>query len=248
MIPAERHQRILEMVSIKHFVSLRELSDMLNVTVMTIRRDIEQLSARGIITSTRGGVKSRDEVPVRKLPEAVGSNALVRAALSYLGDSKVVYIDGGKLTLELAMFFPYSDEMTIVTNDFSIAQHVMAHSSAALFFIGGKLSRHDNTFHQRVALETLKSLNFEKAFIAPESWDDKGVFHHDEFRTSYYDAIISASRKCIMLADSQSYGSNTLYKMFSLTDMDMVITDLSSSEVILSRRIDPLKLHPIARK
>lgn len=248
MIPAERHQRILEMVSTKHFVSLRELSDMLNVTMMTIRRDIEQLSAHGIIMSTRGGVRSRDEVPARKLSEAAGSNVLIRAALSYLGDSKVIYIDGGKLALELARLFPYSDEMTIVTNDFAIAQHVMTHSRAALFFIGGKLSRHDNTFHQRVALETLNSLNFEKAFIAPESWGDKGVFHHDEFRMSYYIAIISASRKCIMLADNQNYGSNGLYKMFSLADMDMVVTDLPSSEVILSRRIDPLKLHPVVKK
>lgn len=247
MIPAERHQRILEVVSIKHFVSLRELADMLDVTVMTIRRDIEQLSARGIIMSTRGGVKSR-ETPLRMPVERPGAHSLVRAALRYLGDSKVVYIDGGKLTFELATFFPYSDEMTIVTNDFAIAKHVMTHSSAALFFIGGKLSRHDNTFHQRIALETLQSLNFERAFIAPESWSDKGIFHHDEYRAAYYGAIINAARKCIMLADNNTYGTNALYKMFSLTDMDMVITNLPSSEVILSRRIDPLKLHPVANK
>ncbi|MCS3609551.1 DeoR/GlpR family transcriptional regulator of sugar metabolism [Erwinia rhapontici] len=220
---------------------------MLDVTVMTIRRDIEQLSARGVIMSTRGGVKSR-ETPLRMPAERIGAHTLIRAALSYLGDSKVIYLDGGKLTLELATFFPYSDEMTIVTNDFAIAQHVMTHSTAALFFIGGKLSRHDNTFHQSVALETLQSINFDKAFIAPESWSDKGVFHHDEYRMAYYSAIINVSRKCIMLAENKNYGSNALYKMFSLTDMDMVITDLPSSEVILSRRVDPLKLHPVARK
>lgn len=134
MIPAERHQRILEVVSIKHFVSLRELSDMLDVTVMTIRRDIEQLSARGVIMPTRGGVKSR-ETPLRLPVERPGAHYLVRAALRYLGDSKVIYLDGGKLTFELATFFPYSDEMTIVTNDFAIAQHVMTHSSAALFLL-----------------------------------------------------------------------------------------------------------------
>lgn len=134
LTPYERHQRILEVVSIKHFVSLRELADMLDVTVMTIRRDIEQLSARGVIMSTRGGVKSR-ETPLRMPVERPGAHSLVRAALRYLGDSKVVYIDSGKLTFELATFFPYSDEMTIVTNDFAIAQHVMTHSSAALFLL-----------------------------------------------------------------------------------------------------------------
>lgn len=67
------------------------------------------------------------------------------------------------------------------------------HSS--VFFIGGELSRHNNTFHQRVALETLQSLNFEKAFIAPESWSHKSPFQLDEYRAAYCGAIINASRK-----------------------------------------------------
>lgn len=60
MIPVERRQIILEMVAEKGIVSIAELTDRMNVSHMTIRRDLQKLEQQGAVVLVSGGVQSPD--------------------------------------------------------------------------------------------------------------------------------------------------------------------------------------------
>ncbi|RPD95916.1 DeoR/GlpR transcriptional regulator [Candidatus Pantoea deserta] len=244
MISTERHQQILNALADEPFIKLKALADRLHVSVMTIRRDVAKLSSTGALIAVRGGVKSLASVTrsQNKTPE---NYPLLKAALSYLEQSRVIFLDSGTLCHQLAQLIPWTSEMTAVTNDFHIAEGIVRETSAKLFFIGGELNRSDNTCHKSLALEMLNSLSFELLFLSPDSWSERGVWHHDEHRQSWYRMLTRAARRTVLLADSKYYDQSGLFNLYTLGIADVVITNYPAAELVLKDRIDPLKFHPL---
>lgn len=244
MTPTERHQHILDALADESRLSLTALAHRLRVSVMTIRRDVAELSASGALIAVRGGVKSIDSV-TRSRESVAENRSLLRAALGYLRESRVIFLDSGTLCRQLAQQIPWTAEMTAVTNDFLIAGDILRNTSAQLFFIGGELNRSDHSCHKPLALESLGSLSFELLYLSPMSWSERGVWHHDEHRQRWYRALAAASRRKVLLADSCHYDQSGLFNLYSLTIADVVITNFPVAEQLLQGRVDPLKLHPL---
>jgi len=242
MIAAERQQRILDALLLHTFLSLPQLAEMLDVSVMTVRRDVAQLSARGQIIAVRGGVKS-----VRSSGTTVeGFNrhpSLLRAALEQIGDSQSIFLDGSNLCRELALYIPWRDDMTVITNDYHIAGDIIANTPANLYLIGGELRRSDVTFHRRIAQDALKTLNFELLFLAPDSWNERGVWHNEEHRLLWYQALLASSGKTILLARKQSYSRSGLFHLYPLEKADVILTDHEEKSCFNTGIITPSKLH-----
>lgn len=244
MIPAERHQHILDALADESCLSLTALAERLHVSVMTIRRDVAELSTSGALIAVRGGVKSIASV-ARSRESAPESRSLLRAALSYLKESRVIFLDSGPLCRQLAEQIPWTAEMTAVTNDFLIAGDIIRDTPAQLFFIGGELNRTDHSCHKSMALASLGSLSFELLYLAPMSWSERGIWHHDEHRQRWYRELAAASRRTILLADSCRYDQSGLFNLYNFAIADVVITNLPAAERMLQGRVDPLKLHPL---
>lgn len=241
MIAAGRQQKILDALTTHEFMTFQVLAENLQVSVMTVRRDVAELSSQGKLIAVRGGVKSLSAAhdqgtgPLRH-------PALLRAALNQVGESRIIFMDGGELSRELAQFIPWREDMTAVTNDFRLASDIIAHTPAELFFIGGELKRSDNTFHQRLALNTLKTLNFELVFLTPDSWNERGAWHHEEHRQIWYQTLISVSARTVLLAQAQGYGRSGLFHLYPLQKADVVLTDHADSACLMSGLITSSKL------
>lgn len=106
MIASERVQRIVEITNEKGFVSTKELSQILNVTEMTIRRDCEDLENQGLLIKVHGGTKSinqnlilspQDEKKMseRKDIHNVEKEKICQKAASFVKDGDCVFLDGG---------------------------------------------------------------------------------------------------------------------------------------------------------
>lgn len=90
MIPAERHQHILDALADESCLSLAALADRLHVSVITIRRDLAELSASGALIAVRGSVKSLAS-PSRSRAGAAENRSLLHAALSYLDQNRIIF-------------------------------------------------------------------------------------------------------------------------------------------------------------
>ncbi|MXP60616.1 DeoR/GlpR transcriptional regulator [Pantoea sp. Taur] len=245
MIPAERHQHIIEALREQSFLSMATLAQMLSVSEMTIRRDVAELSSRGALLAVRGGVKSL-AIPTSGSMREIENRLLLRAALSYLEGCRVIFFDSGVICRQLAHLIPWSSGMTAVTNDFNIAHDIMRHTQAQLLFIGGELNRNDSSCHKVLALNSLEKLNFELLFLSPGSWNEKGIWHHEEHRQAWYSQLMSISHRKVILAESGNYDQRGMFKLYSLADADVVISNKISIERLLNGSIDPLKLHPVS--
>ena len=108
MIPVERHQQILALVSERGVVSIAELTERLGVSHMTIRRDLQKLEEQGAVQSVSGGVQAPERVasePSHQAKEGMFSRqkiAIGRLAARQIPANSCIYLDAGTTTLALA--------------------------------------------------------------------------------------------------------------------------------------------------
>ncbi|VTR17075.1 Glycerol-3-phosphate regulon repressor [Serratia fonticola] len=147
MIPVERHQQILALVSERGAVSIAELTERLGVSHMTIRRDLQKLEEQGSVLSVSGGVQAAERVAIEPShQDKEGMFSQQKAAIGQLAARQIpanscIYLDAGTTTLALARQLGDRDDITVVTNDFVIAAYLLEHSQCKLIHTGGTVCR-----------------------------------------------------------------------------------------------------------
>lgn len=142
MIPSERRDFIYRYVHEYQTVSINDLVELMNVSHMTVRRDIRMLEEEGKVVAISGGVRLNDALR-QELPWSEKARLHHRSkreigkfASSLVEDGQVVYLDAGTTTFEIARVLGERFNLTIVTNDFSIMQYLMNKSQLNLYHTG----------------------------------------------------------------------------------------------------------------
>lgn len=231
MIPTERQRKILQLINSNGSASITFLAKYLNVSHMTIRRDIQKLEEGGKIASVSGGAESLNVLKVEPTHNdksqlfheqkwAIGS-----AASKIIPPNATIYLDAGTTTLEIAHQIANRDDILVVTNDFIIA-HFLSHSGKGeLIHIGGSVCKENFSTTGSLAAQCLKNLSIDIAFISTSSWNLKGLTTPNENKIPVKKAIIESSRKNILVTDSSKYGKFATFFIYPLTTFDYLICD-----------------------
>ena len=236
MIPVERRQIILEMVAEKGIVSIAELTDRMNVSHMTIRRDLQKLEQQGAVVLVSGGVQSPGRWhlhPYRHEPSHQVKTALAmtqKAAIGKLAASLVqpgrcIYLDAGTTTLAIAQHLIHMEPLTVVTNDFVIADYLLDNSNCTIIHTGGAVCRENRSCVGEAAATMLRSLMIDQAFISASSWSVRGISTPAEDKVTVKRAIASASRQRVLVCDATKYGQVATWLALPLSEFDQIITD-----------------------
>ncbi|WP_255697680.1 DeoR/GlpR family DNA-binding transcription regulator [Fulvivirga ligni] len=122
MLKEERFQYILDELSKNNKVLLDKLSDELNVSIDTIRRDIKELDTQGLLKAVRGGAVPHSPNPLNFMDrldyDSEAKQIIANKALSLFHDGQTVIFDGGTSTLAIANLLPKELKLTVVTNSF----------------------------------------------------------------------------------------------------------------------------------
>jgi DeoR/GlpR family transcriptional regulator of sugar metabolism len=143
MLKEERLQRILVMLEADKRVLLPVLSRELNVSEDTVRRDIKELSDRGLLQMVRGGAVPHPPGP-KEFHERINfasadKQLIAEKALSLFQNGQVVVFDGGTSTLAVASALPPELKITVVTNSLPIANALSTHPNTEVLFAGGRM-------------------------------------------------------------------------------------------------------------
>lgn len=143
MLKEERFQIILSRLSTDSKVLLNQLSEELNVSTDTIRRDIKELNDQGLLKAVRGGAVPHSPVP-HHFKDRIGYNSeskqvIAKKTLPLLHNGQVVIFDGGTSTLAVASILPEDLHLTVITNSFPIATMLEDHKNVEVLFAGGRL-------------------------------------------------------------------------------------------------------------
>ena len=140
MMMAERQIKILNMIQEDGSVQAQELATKLNVSTMTIRRDLERLQKEGLIERCHGGAVSKTEVAYadKSVKNHGQKERIAEKCVEFIREGTTVYLDAGTTTYEIAKRIMDKENMTVITNDLEIAL-LMKNSRAELILCGGSV-------------------------------------------------------------------------------------------------------------
>ena len=245
MIRAERYRHISEMARThgKDIISLEELADSLGVSMATVRRDVEEMSERGVLEKTRGGVifksKSVNSVDptfdMRITVNMEEKRRIAAAAASYIKENDNIMLDSGSTVLELVKSFPELRSLNAVTYDLNVALEIIKNDHVDLMMIGGLFRRGYFGFHGYFAENALNQMHAKTAFLGADAVDLEGgamSFNLDDVPLKR--AMISNCQTAILLCDHTKFDTYAFVHVAPLRSFDLIITGKELDERYVS--------------
>ncbi len=241
MLAEERRETILKEIEQKGSVSVMDLSRRLGVSDMTIRRDLEALSARKLLKKVHGGAvqvpKTAKEPHFeykRKLnrPEKV---AIARAALPLIEDGDTVAFSAGTTTWHIANALQHAGRsLTFITNSTNIALTLQENGWDQIVLSGGIFRTPSDALVGPFAERTLRTLNADILFIGVHGiHPDAGLTTPNVAEAETDRCLVEAAQKVVVVADHTKLGVVALAKIVSLSEVDALITDEKAPKKVL---------------
>ncbi|MDI6871110.1 MAG: DeoR/GlpR family DNA-binding transcription regulator [Bacillota bacterium] len=241
LIPAERHRRIVEYIEARRSAKIEELAQALGASPATIRRDLDRLAARGVISRTHGGAvlatastAFEQLYPEKKRIHAAEKRRIGVEAASLVADGETLILDSGSTTLEIARNLTRRKNLTIITNDLFIACGVAFDPSTVLMVTGGVRREGFNVLIGPVAEDFLRQVSVNKTFLSADAVDlQHGVTNATFAEAALKRLIIEAAQEVVLVADHSKFGKAALAKVCPAERLHRVITSTGIPESLL---------------
>ena len=232
LIPAQRREQIQEYLAIHKVARIDDLSEMLNASEATIRRDLEQLEDVGFLERTHGGAILSQRLNLeqdyaqraqRSPDEKRWIGALAASMIEY-GD--IIFINSGTTTTEVIRHIPPNLNITVFTNNLIAALEVGA-VDFELIFLGGSFQPVSNSVGGRFAVENLDQIYADKTFIGVDGISPK---YGCTFPTSAEAEVVRRMMErtrgpIIVVADHTKWGMVSNFEVPRIDQIDHLITD-----------------------
>ncbi len=228
MIATERFQKELELINNHGIMATAQLSKMLGVTEMTIRRDMQSLEEQGLIQRVHGGARSlsvthtvsmQQEKNMRERNENIEEkNAVGKYAAALIKDGMTIYVDGGTSTAALISYI-HAEDIRIITNSLLAAEQCHD-TNIEVYLLGGRLIQKYSMIAGPMASHDLNQFHFDIAFISCLGIDAEERFIYTaETDTAQIkkDALQNAAQ-AYLLADASKLHTRSFYHPVS-TDL-----------------------------
>lgn len=228
----DRREQIADELRRRGRVSVGRLAAAHDVTPETVRRDLIELEERGELRRVHGGAVALERLRVepavaeRSRHMAAEKARIATAAVSqFPANGGTVLLDAGTTTGALLDVFPTDRRLTVVTNDVSHALALAPIPTATVIVVGGRLRARTLANVDEFAVDTVRNLRVDVAFIATNGISERGCSTPDPAEAAVKRAMVGAADRVVLLADHTKFGDEHFVRFADLSDLDAVVTD-----------------------
>ena len=234
MLGSQRRALILRLVQESGAVRVADLVDQLEVSDMTVRRDIERLSADGLLERVHGGAIAiggrTGEEPGFTAKAALAlaeKQAIARAAARLVEPGSTVGISAGTTTFELARAVRDVRDLTVVTNSVPVAQLLHdADTPGQTVVLTGGVRTPSDALVGPVAVGALRTLHVDLLFLGAHGIETRaGLTTPNLVEAETNRALVACAQDVCVVADSSKWGTVGLATFADLVDVDVLVTD-----------------------
>ena len=251
MTKLERHTFILEELLKQGSLLVSELAERLDVSSVTIRKDLTELERAGKLYRSHGkAILINPFANNRSVNEKEGLNAeekqqigLEAAKLVSPNDS--ILLASGTTIHALARNLHTTDKLTVVSASLQVTELLAQNDNVDIIQLGGVVRHSSLSVVGQYADMILKGCSFSKLYLGVDGIDlDFGISTTDMNEAELNRSMIRTAQKTIVLADSSKFGRRGFARICSMDDIDMIITD-SHISAQLVREIEELGIELI---
>lgn len=243
LLAIDRQKKILEILKVKKSIRNSEIVKILDVSLETIRRDLDVLEKKGVIEKVHGGAKIKEEKKDenlyidRVLKNVDEKKKMATKALEYIEKEDIIALNSSSTNLELAKLMVKKEmELTIITNSILIANIISTSNNINLILAGGVYNKKEFAFLGQITADFLSDFAVNKCFLSVGGISlEKGItdFYMEEVIVEK--KLIEMSQKIYCLADSSKIDNNSLFKIGDIDDIELLITDDKVDKTIIEK-------------
>jgi len=207
------------------------LSQRLNVSEITIRRDFKKLESEGIIKRTYKGAISvkqtivDDSIQARISENRESKDIICKYAVEFIKDDDIIMIDASTTALEMCKYIK-EKKITVVTNSINVASALADSDCVNVVVVGGVLRKSSVSLVGETTVENLMKLNIGKAFISGKAFSyEYGLTDVNLFEIETKKAAISKSKEVTVLIDNHKLNKVSLQRICDRDSIHRIIID-----------------------
>lgn len=237
----KRHQDILDKLEEHKYVEVTELCKELNVSAVTIRKDLKFLEERGLLFRTHGGasldnpyINDRSVNEKEKIKVDEKSLIAIEAA-KRIQEHDSILIASGTTVQALARAIEVKEKLTVITASLNVALELIRYKHIDVLQLGGYVRHSSSSVVGNQASAILENISCSKLFLGVDGIDMEyglSTTHLEEAQLNL--KMIKAAERTIVLADSSKFGKKSFGRICSLDEIDEIITDSGISKSIVA--------------
>jgi DeoR family transcriptional regulator, fructose operon transcriptional repressor len=241
-LPPRRRADLLQLVRSRRQVTVSELAAAFEVSADTIRRDLDYLHERGLLTRTHGGAVAGDELATwtppfirRRDQHADAKERIGRLAASLVTDGETVLINGGTTTLAVAQSLGGRRDLTIVTNHLSLPTALPPDCARDVYVVGGQYRPESLVTIGPLELPGSRGISVDRAIIGVGGVSADGGLSTTILAEGRMMAeMLQAAPRRVVVADSSKFGHNVFAHIAPLSEIDTLVTDAEPDPALAS--------------
>jgi DeoR family transcriptional regulator, aga operon transcriptional repressor len=232
MLIDERRQHILELIQNQGRALVSDLSEQLNISQITIRKDLDYLQSKGVIQRSHGGalrVQSSALIDPT-LQEKQKHNfrekeRTATAATKMVEEGQCIILDSGTTTTALAERLKRFKQLTVITNAVNIAAE-LAGTDFEVILVGGTMRKNSFSLVGPLAEDNLEEMHADILFLGVDGFDlEVGITTPNFLESRVNRAMVKAARLVVAVCDSSKFNRRSLSRIVPPGAIHHVITD-----------------------
>lgn len=232
---AKRHKLILEQLKQDGYVKVQELSEKLEVSEVTIRKDLKYLESKKLLYRNHGSASSLSSIiadkhiDVKEKMQMEEKIRIAKAANSLLEPNDKIIIASGTTLLTFANEINVDHNITVITSSVKVSLSLCYNPNIEIVQLGGNMRKNSVSVIGHYAENILESLSCNKLFLGVDGIDlDYGLTTTDMSEARINQQMIDAAQKIIILTDSSKFGKRGFCKICDLNKIHHIITDTNA--------------------
>jgi DeoR/GlpR family transcriptional regulator of sugar metabolism len=238
MTSEERQKRIEEHLHKVEFASLEELSELVDASISTVRRDVTVMESSGVVRRTHGGARLADPksdeytFSTRDTHQLAEKEIIGKACARLISANQTVILDAGTTCYHVARYLEAKTPQ-VFTNSLPIANLYSASNKLEVVISGGVIYPRLGVLVGPLAVEAFSKIRADVAILSCAGITADGITNSHGLLIDIQRAMIQAARRVIFCIDSTKFGRQSISKLCDLDVIDVVVTDPGAPESFL---------------
>src|SRR5579871_2458260 len=236
MLSAERKRLIVESIGRDGRVVAAELSQRFDVSEDTIRRDLRELAAEGLVHRVHGGALPLPKAPVvesyaaRAEQAPLAKAAIAKAAAALVHSGNVISIDGGTTPLQVAEQFPLTLRATVITHSVPVLSALANHAGIELIAVGGRFMGETLVSVGPTAVDTYRAIRPDVCILGVAGVDvEAGLTALNQPEAHVKRAMAEHAGQVVAVAAAEKLGTAGPFMVCPVERLTHLVTDKAAA-------------------
>lgn len=224
----KRDTQILDALGVRKKISVQELAELLQVTEVTIRKDLSVLENAGLLKREHGfaTLPESDDVSTRLLFNYELKQRIAHKAAESIRDGESLMIESGSCCALLAEEIARTRrDVTLITNSVFIATFLRHNDAARIILLGGELQKESQVMVGPLVKKCAENFFVEKFFIGTDGFNERGAMSGDMMRAEAVRYMSESARRTIILTESKKFSQVGVVQLMPYKKINAIYTD-----------------------